>query len=321
VNLRQLLDDGARFDAEYQGGLSNHLPMALCALKRLGAKDARLASFAELYAQRLVPAPSASPWPAGAPWAERLGDLSAWPAYRSLFHDWLVAEGTADVLEQALPRLMAGCGASAFHGLIRTAYAVQSGHGRELADGLAYWACRWLPLGEAPANEGSQPDPAAVLARLPAPATQCVLIVERMTDAARLPGFSAAVSELQIDEQLLHRLAAHAAMSYANSSNFVLLHLLTSAHALRVLMPFCTVPLVALRHYWRAYAAAYAARGAVAAAAAGTMLPWDELIAAALASNDEHVIKLVYSCREEQAAYGGDAWQRAASRVAVAARC
>ena len=32
MSLGSLLDDGARFDAESRGGLSNHLPLALTAL-------------------------------------------------------------------------------------------------------------------------------------------------------------------------------------------------------------------------------------------------------------------------------------------------
>ena len=65
--LAQLLDDGARFDAEFAGGLSNHLPMALVSLKRLGADDRRLAEFAAGYSARLEPAPPAATWPAGEP--------------------------------------------------------------------------------------------------------------------------------------------------------------------------------------------------------------------------------------------------------------
>jgi hypothetical protein len=45
------------------------------------------------------------------------------------------------------------------------------------------------------------------------------------------------------------------------------------------------------------------------------LLPWQTLVATALASNDDHLIKLVDSCREETQVYGGDAWQRAASRA------
>jgi hypothetical protein len=48
---------GAGFDCEYGGGLSNHLPMALWALHRLGADEARIDSFARGYSTRLAPAP------------------------------------------------------------------------------------------------------------------------------------------------------------------------------------------------------------------------------------------------------------------------
>ena len=43
--------------------------------------------------------------------------------------------------------------------------------------------------------------------------------------------------------------------------------------------------------------------------------PWPDLVAQALAHDDEHVIKLVESCREEEAAWGGSDWQQAASRA------
>ena len=42
-----------------------------------------------------------------------------------------------------------GVAAAAFHGLIRTAHAVQSGHAGEVAAALAYWAWRWQPLAPA----------------------------------------------------------------------------------------------------------------------------------------------------------------------------
>jgi len=142
VSLAALLDDGVRFDAEYQGGLSNHLPMALLALQRLGAGPERLREFAATYQARLRPAPAAEPWPPGDAWAARLGQSQAWAPYRDLFTQWLDHEPAAAVLRQALPVLMPGCGAAAFHGLIRTAAAVQAAHRRELADALAYWACR-----------------------------------------------------------------------------------------------------------------------------------------------------------------------------------
>ena len=94
VSLRALLDDGARFAPEYAGDLSNHLPMALVALKALGADNAGLAAFAQGYRRRLLPAPPPEAWPAGEPWPARLGDPAAWPVYRGLFAEWLDLEGS-----------------------------------------------------------------------------------------------------------------------------------------------------------------------------------------------------------------------------------
>ncbi len=317
TGLRALLDAGAAHDAEYGGGLSNHLPMALLALARLGADSTRLDAFAAGYVQRLEPAPPPQPWPAGDAWASRLGEREAWPAYRALFGPWLEHEAAGEVLRQVLPRLMRGCGAAAFHGLIRTAYAVQAAHRAELADALAYWACRWLDLGESRAA-GRVADPARLLPRLPVPGGGQRLIFERMLAAAALPAFAPTAAQLRVGEGTLRQLAELAASLYARSGDFTVLHLVTSAHALRVLMPFIDEPLPVLRLYWRAYAAGCAS-AALEADAPAPLAPWERLIELALATEDEHTIKLVDSCREETAAYGGDAWQRAASRLLLRA--
>ena len=254
--LVDLLDSGAALDAEYGAGLSNHRPMALLALARLGATDQQLLAFEQTYARRLQPAPPPASWPAGDAWAARLGERTAWPAYRDLFYEWLCNDFARDVLNQALPRLMQGSGAAAFHGLIRTAYAVQAAHRRELADALAYWACRWLDLGapaSEPADEGEgkgkrrSADPQTVLRQLHATSSDARLIFQRMQVAAAAPSFQATASRLQVDDTTLQRLAELAAMAYAASGNFTALHLVTSAHAMRILLPFVDEPLPALR--------------------------------------------------------------------------
>jgi hypothetical protein len=317
----ELLDASGQYDAEFDSeqftGLSNHLPMALAALKRLGADDARLAEFAAGYSRRLRPAPAAAEWPAGDPWRARLGKPDAWPAYRHLFLHWLATEDADAVLQQTLPTLMAGCGGAAFHGLIRTAYAVPSGHGQELADALAYWACRWLDLGASP-PAGQRVDPAPLLKALGQPVPAAGLIVDRMAVAAHHTGFDAATAPLRIDAQTLPRLARLAARLYARSGNFTALHLVTSAQAMGVLLPFIddtTLALAAVASYWRAYAAGFVASGAVLGRAP-TARPWAELMAAARASDDDHLIKLVDACQQAQAAAcGADDWQRAATRA------
>ena len=276
--LARLLDEGLRFDAQYGGSLSNHRPMALVALARLGAPPSRLTQWATQYDTRLRAAPAPVAWPAGEPWPPRLGDVQAWPAYRSFFAEWLDQEGVAGVLTPALPQLMQGCGGGLFHGLIRVAYAVQSAHRAELADALAYLACRWEPVAE-----GDTP--------------------------------------ADVDEQTLSQLAHAAAEFYARSGDFIALHLVTSAHAVRVLLPHMAEPeqaLAAVAAYQRALAPARLRIAIQPSAWPARTLPWRQIVERAIADEDEHVIKLVDSCREQHVAYGGAVWQRAATRAVTA---
>ena len=314
MTLSELLDEGAAFDAEYAGGLSNHRPMALLALARLGATEARLNAFAQSYSSRLQPAPPHAVWPAGDAWASRLGERGAWPAYRDLFSQWLLHEHADDVLQQTLPRLMQGCGAAAFHGLIRTAYAVQASRRQELADALAYWACRWLDLG-ASEGAGTVTEPETVLRQLRTVQSDSDRIGQRMKAAAAAPHFQDTVARLRVSDRTLPQLAALAAKAHAATGNFTAVHLVTSAHAMRLLLPFLDEPVPALRAYWQAFAAAVCA-ARLQATQVPPPQPWPLLVAAALQSDDEHVIKLVDSCREEHKAYGGaPIWQQAATRA------
>lgn len=339
MNLRQLLDASAAHDAEYAHNLASHLPMALVALNRLGADAARLAAFAERYALRLHPAPPADVWPAGDAWASRLGDPAAWPAYRALFSEWFDHEGGPSVLPQVLPRLMQGVSAAAFHGPIRAAYALAAGHSHELSDALAYWACRWFSVSPAPppalAQRARSVDAAAALAALRLPNLPGALIAERMALASEQPAFGRCVTagqpavrtEAQV-AQGLRALAELAATLYTATGNFTVLHLVTSAHAVRTLLPWMDEEdrPAALAHYWAAYVAGGAASGldlavalpaAAAAAAALPLRSWPELVEAAVASDDDHLIKLVDVCREEERHHGGTHWQGAASRAVM----
>ena len=315
MGLLERLAAGERFDAEYNGALSNHLPMALVALHRLGADEARLAAFEQHYARRLSPAPPIEDWPAGDAWAGRFGQARAWPAYRMLFRRWIDAEGAAAMLAPVLPQLLRGSGTAAFHGLIRTAYAVQAAPAGELADALAYWACRFVDL---PAVEGTgggtESDPARVLANLPQVRAPGGLIIDRMRWAALHTDFANRAARLRIDDGTLERLARHAAAVYAATGNFTVLHLVTGCHAARVLIGFVDDRRAATADVWRAYAAGVMT-GGLRSLAPIDALPWDAILPAAIASDDEHVIKLVDSCREQERAYGGHEWRLAASRA------
>ena len=314
------LTRAARFDCEYGRGLSNHLPMALASLARLGADEARLEAFEQAYVPRLAPAAAPRPWPVGSAWRGRLGQRAAWPAYRSLFAEWVAHEGASDVLNQVLPWLWPGVAAAAFHGLIRTASAVRCGHVGEVAEGLAYWACRHMPLGDLPAapapGRGGRADPVGVLRRLRTEASEAPLISQRMRAVAAAGVVSQEASRLIVTEDTPRLLARAAAQACAGSGDFTALHLVTATHAMRVLARFVDEPLEGWRWFWQAFAhAVVAARFRPRPAA--VLRTWEELQQAALASHDEHLIKLVDSCREEERAWaspGETLWRAAASQ-------
>ena len=180
-------------------------------------------------------------------------------------------------------------------------------------DGSAMSLSRFVH-GATESAEGTQVDPEPLLRRLQAGTSRRRLIFQRMHAAAADPVLQAQVARLAIDGQTLERLARLSARAYAHSGNFTALHLLTACHAMRVLSAFIDDDGQALRWFWQAWATGVVAAG-MKGLPAPALRPWDDIVPAALASDDEHVIKLVDSCRELERAYGGDDWRLAASRA------
>ncbi len=123
---------------------------------------------------------------------------------------------------------------------------------------------------------------------------------------------------LEVKSDTLDRLALAMLDLYASTGDFTALHAVTSTHAFRVLAPFMVDSQLALRYHWQALAAAYIGIGAPRIEAPAHKAPpaWDEILPRAIASEDEHTVKLVDSCRQEQRARGGDAYALVAARRA-----
>ena len=295
--LKGLLQRGTRFGPEYQDGLSNHLPMALIALAGLGAKSARLESFFDQYAMRLEPATTN---PQAASKAPQLGDIDSYPAALLQMREGVAREGQLEVLRQELARLGPGIGAAAFHGMLRTAYGIEAKNDEEVAAGLAYWSSRYLPIeSEAPQSgttplqqwlENIQKQTSQLSFDLP-------LIHHSMSAMAKTPEWQNALPGLNLATLSLDALARIAATSYLNQPNFIVLHLITSAHAMRTLLPYADDQPALLWHYTLAYAAALPFTPMVDATQPAAADPdMSDSIHTALASDNDHVAKLVYSC-------------------------
>lgn len=295
----------ALFSPAYHGELSNHLPMCLIALARLGADDERLASFAATYEKQLEPDRDAAR-------ASRIASLTA--EVRQMGRD--------AVLARHLPGLMPAVSAAALHGVIRLAYAILAADDDEIAHALAYWQGEESPIEAAPTDEVDGPrtaDPFVVLdalraAAIPAPTVRQTIIndLRQVTHDAR---FHPIAGRLLVDETSLPRLAEVARRLYVAQPSFTSLHAVTGTQAARVVVPWVKDVAGACRALWTALAATFVVVRSpeLRPRALGAPPSWDAIRRAAVASDDDHAAKFVFTCIEEE-----KAWSEAEYRALAA---
>ncbi len=319
---REAIEAALVHDAFYKGYLASHLPMALAALDAMGASDAAIAAFAARYGAQLERL-RASPF-AIAPGEERsrLGSSDAYPAWAEYFRERLAAGDAVTVLREWCPVLVEGVSGGAFHGIIRTAYAVELGRDAELAHALAYWAASWQSLGAPPAPVGTFA-PLEVLARIAAdpdfagqrPAGRN--IAERTGAAASREALRQHVAATDPARLDLDAIARTLIGAYCASGDFTMLHGVTGCHAARVLRPYLGRSGPALPTLWHALVAAYAGSGSPAlrgwSLAGSDGLSWPAILERAIACTDEHDVKLAYTCWREWQRTGDALYRRAAS--------
>ena len=325
--LHTLLDANLQLSPEDRNQLTNHLPMALHALHSLGASPRRMQDFYARYSPRFQgpQAPtSATAWaPQTMDWRALRGQVDAYPALLVYFNDLVASEGAQASLRLALPDLMPGVAAAAFHGVIRAAHAVQAGHDQELAAALAYWASRWQALETPTAPDtllGIGPWAQRLVQESMGWRSGGPLISIRMADASRSTVYAALAAALSPAPSLAARireLAQLAVDRYVASPNFTVLHMVTGLRALRTLLPWIEDTEQAQALLAHNFVAAYMAAQVKPLAGPPVVAArsWDAVIAAAIASDDDHVIKLAHACREEAAVYGDGNYLRAATLV------
>jgi hypothetical protein len=275
--------------------------MSLTALSRLGASDERLAAFATHYSRILRPKPADET----ALIAEIEGKLA---------HEGLGA---------MLPAYFQGVGSVAFHGLIRLAYAIEAKDDAEIAESLAAWKLDWVDVGR---ERASRMFPHALDAftalrddeRFPAGKVAGPSIVARLGVVVANPAFADyrhAIADVSLEE-----LAKLSLAIYLATNDFTALHMVTACHSTRVVEQWsgenATMELAS------ALLAAYVTIGRPGFSLDDVHLEsdvdWETISLAAIASDDDHVSKFVFSSREEQRHYGWSGYQVAAARKAGA---
>ena len=312
---RALLTQSRNFHPFYGDGLSNHLPMALVALDRLGGSPSRLNAFYAASIPSLVGfKPAAHPVHP----IDAMGNSDHFASVLLYFQRAIVEDGPGDVLRRWVPELIPGIAAASFHGMIRLGYAIEASNNAEIASALALWTTAFTSLG--PPGDLVDEMPSAIVKRLSKViANHPVspgLIVDRMTGIAPLNLLQ--YSESQPRQLRLPDVAGFAISAYASFDDFTLLHAVTATHAFRLVIPFIADSALATRYLWRS----------IMIAALSTGLPlhnewpkegahrtgWADITARAIESDDEHVIKLVYTAFAEFRIYADPLYQFVAMR-------
>jgi Questin oxidase-like len=291
--------------------LSDHLPMSVAALDAMGADAAAIRLWSERYAtaRGLHPA-DRDEQTRRAAWRRRID-----------------AAGRAAALNEVMPQFAETIRAAGFHCAIRAAYAFEGNDDDELACALESWEREALELAE-PARTQTVPVGVALqaLARVDIQTSSRGLISARMHEAASAATFADVAGHVPPSHGL-DELARAAAVAFAESRDFNALHVMTGTAAMRALARFLDEPDAAMPGLWRAYAAAAYVAGTLPSldperlAALRNAAPpdWPPLLAAAIAHDDEHVIKATYTAWRLDREIGDPVFRTAAMRYLAAA--
>lgn len=110
---------------EYDGYLSNHGPMVVEALARLGRAE-EIHAWTDGYAGRLDELPRGVHPISEDGWREALGDTTRSGDWIAYFDDHLDERSWTDLLVLWWPRLLPGIAGGATHGVIRVGHAVRA---------------------------------------------------------------------------------------------------------------------------------------------------------------------------------------------------
>ncbi|WP_418114976.1 questin oxidase family protein [Vibrio scophthalmi] len=307
--LAKRLEQAQKFGIETgASGNTNHLPMALIALSKLGASNAQLDSFYTDYHDGLLPLKEHEIIGAFE-WREHLGNQERFDDYLAYFKMQISTQGISTVTSEHIDTLIQGCGSSAFHAMIRLSYGLQEENDTEVAFGLAHMAAHYLSI-NLPANSDLTASDIIdnaldEFADLSVAATS---ITQRMRAVIQDERF---IAINQFPQQAtLSQLSQQFAELYLSTRDFTVLHAVTSCHAMQLILPYCKKPQQALQFYWSAALCAVLSVERLTfrtdtAETANSDTPLDQLdLETIRQSSDTHVIKLAWSSIAQYQQYG-----------------
>jgi hypothetical protein len=305
ATLHRLLDEELAFSPSIQGIFSSHLPMALVALEQMGAGPDRLQAVFDAHARH--------------PEVELRTDRDVLDVRLAE----VARDGIAPTVRRRVPEVLDAPGTALFHPAIRLAYALEVGHGGQVAAALLDWEQRRVAAPPLPSRGDRRlTDVAASLASHPTGTWSRSFDLDGI---ARRAEILQALAGVALDDHTLDDVSAFALAAHATADDFITLHLVTGARAVRTIAGYLddANALALAAHSLPIMAIAYVAVGAPPLLSAAELderraapLPSVERIEErAVAARDPHVIKLANVALAELERTGDPLYQHLASRV------
>lgn len=309
--LKQLLIQSRDFAAKYEDALSNHLPMTLYALNRIGASEDQLKSFYASYIPQLAPQTNDSIKIGRDNWKNYLGQHQHNSSYRIFFEHEFSSRGQKETLSTYLPELFPGVSGGAFHPLIRLAYGLEFHNVWEMAEALASWCMAYQELGPINQNRSNRPiDPLVTIQSLCSQyeiqplQIQGENIFHRIKNASETDFFKKNFQNLNFIELNTANVSLAALKIYESSrDNFTALHFVTASHAFRIIAGHLENSSRELAFLFQGICAAYLTikcpKVESSNPIASKLPSWNEILEKARVSTKDHVIKLTYTAHQE----------------------
>jgi hypothetical protein len=320
VDTSSLIKQVATRSAEYPPFMASHLPMIIKCMASMGADKKRLLSFIDFYHEEFAVPQQPSPVARidASNWMDYLGDRTREADYRIFFQTLVDEIGGQQAVQQYLPHLLNGIGGNALHPLMRLAYGILRQDNSEIANALGFWATAYLPFDETYATPiANSNDPIELLHEMQSievfrhikqpPGDD--LLWHWIQEVFTVPEYQAFLGRLNPTSDLFERVRTGSVALYAQTLSFEALHAVTGCHWMRIISPYLSSSLnqTMIRRFWEIVMNLYIRLDMPDLPSTdeldklrGLVIPTDqEIFAAAISSDDEHDISMVFSCFEE----------------------
>lgn len=299
------------YASDYNGGLSNHIPMVSYSLYELGVPFNEIDKYIDTTVERIKISKEDFSKLYNIDndnFEKYLGLKDSFGSYYDYFSKKINKSNYLEVIGEFLPILIKGVAARAFHPLIRLSFAVRSENIEEVTKSLSYFASTFLPheFDVLPSkSENPLEDLKVLVESINNEEYSGNLIADRIGNIYRVEGFVNNAFTLNGDYELvLLQLDKIINKLFVETKNFTILHGVTSKEAIKTLLPLVKDKEYLLQNYWIAILAAYISIDSPKIKDLIIDIPEDlldfrEIIRANIESKNDHSIKLANSCRIE----------------------